>query len=64
MGLKNLRGKKKPFLQIYDFTIKFFSKKHFVSFTKIVIIIFCLLKVLFDGLTTLKSMAEVNNNKF
>ena len=42
----------------------FFSKWHFVSFTKIVIIIFCLLKVLFDGLTTLKSMAEVNKKKF
>jgi hypothetical protein len=43
---------------------KFFSKMHFVSFTKIVIIIFFLLKVLFDGLTTLKSMAEVNKQKF
>jgi hypothetical protein len=43
---------------------KFFSKMHFVSFTKIVIIIFFLLKVLFDGLTTLKSMAEVNKKKF
>ena len=43
---------------------KFFSKMHFVSFTKIVIIIVCLLKVLFDGLTTLKSMAEVNKQKF
>ena len=28
--------------------LKFLSKMHFVSFTKIVIIIFCLLKVLFD----------------
>ena len=37
---------------------------HFLSFTKIVIIIFCLLKVLFDGLTTLKSMAEVNKQQF
>jgi hypothetical protein len=37
---------------------------HFISFTKIVIIMFFLLKVLFDGLTTLKSMAEVNKKKF
>ena len=36
---------------------------HFVSFKKIVIVIFCLLTVLFDGLTTLKSMAEVNKKK-
>jgi hypothetical protein len=35
-------------------------KNAFCFITKIVIIIFCLLKVLFDGLTTLKSMAEVN----
>ena len=42
------------------FFFKFFSKMHVVSFPKIVIIIFCLLKVLFDGLTTIKSMAEVN----
>ena len=41
-----------------------FLKMHFVSFKKIVIVIFCLLKVLFDGLTTLKSMAEVNKQKF
>ena len=46
------------------FFFLFFSKMHFVSFAKIVIIIFCLLKVLFDGLTTLKSMAEVNKQKF
>jgi hypothetical protein len=46
------------------FKKKIFSKMHFVSFTKIVIIIFFLLKVLFDGLTTLKSMAEVNKKKF
>ena len=39
------------------FFFKFFSKMHVVSFTKIVIIIFCLLKVLFDGLATLKYMA-------
>lgn len=31
---------------------------HFVSLTKIVILIFCLLEVLFDELTTLKSIAE------
>ena len=39
---------------------------YFVSFTKIMIIIFCLLKILhvFDGLTTLKYMAEVNKQKF
>ena len=36
----------------------FFSKMHFVSLTKILILIFCLLEVLFDGLTTLKSIAE------
>ena len=41
----------------------FFSKWYFASFTKIVIIIFCLLKVLFEGLTTLKSMAEINKKK-
>ena len=39
-------------------------KNAFCFITKIVIIIFCLLKVLFDGLTTLKSMAEVNKQKF
>jgi hypothetical protein len=37
---------------------------HFVSFTKIVIIIFCLLTVLINGLTTLQSMDEVNKQKF
>ena len=46
------------------FKKKIFSKMHFISFTKIVIIMFFLLKVLFDGLTTLKSMAEVNKKKF
>ena len=43
---------------------KILFKNAFVSFKKIVIVIFCLLKVLFDGLTTLKSMAEVNKQKF
>jgi hypothetical protein len=46
------------------FVKKFISKMHFLSFTKIVILIFCLLKVLFDELTTLKSMAEVNKQQF
>ena len=53
-----------------NFEVFFFSfffilfKMAFVSFTKIVIIIFCLLKVLFDGLTTLKSMGRCKSAFF
>jgi hypothetical protein len=45
-------------LNWFFFISYFFSKMHFVSLTKILILIFCLLEVLFDGLTTLKSIAE------